>query len=99
MIYDTFKPGKTLLINLAPRGEGRFALILVEGQMLDVPTDNAQLSEGINGWFQPDCDLCRMLEQYSRAGGTHHSAMVYGIDAETMVCFAHQMGFEPVVIQ
>lgn len=98
VIYDTFKPGRSLLVNLAPRGNGKFALVMVEGQMLDVPTDNAQLSEGINGWFKPDCPLQQMLEEYSRAGGTHHSAMIYGVSAETLTCFAHQMGFEPVLV-
>lgn len=33
------------------------------------------------------------------AGGTHHSAMIYGVDVEEMRAFGQMMGFSVVVIE
>ena len=33
------------------------------------------------------------------AGGTHHSAMIYGVDIEELKAFGQMMGFNTVVIE
>lgn len=38
------------------------------------------------------------LEAYSRAGGTHHAALVYGDAVNTVCKFSTFMGWENVII-
>lgn len=71
-----FKPGKAVFVNLAPAPDG-FNLILAPVEIVS-EGENATFEECIRGWFKPAMPLSRFLEEYSKAGGTHHAAMVYG---------------------
>ena len=42
--------------------------------------------------------LEEVLEEYSRNGGTHHSAMVYGVSAEAIKPLARQFGWKFVTL-
>ena len=90
--YGTFKPGKACYVNLAPGGDGRYTLICTAGEVLPVHGKN-EMRESVNGWFRPDGSVADYLERFSRLGGTHHSALVYGAHMEELAMFAHCMGF------
>ena len=97
VVFDTFRPGPAVIVNLAPMGNGRFRLVLAPVELLDVRPDNAH-ADTVNGWFRPAMPIALFLEAYSRAGGTHHSALVYGVRVESMRLFGQLLGFETVVI-
>ena len=90
-------PGRAAIVNLAPAGDGKFRLTAINGEMLTVP-DNTQFEGLVNGWFKPDAPLDKMLEQYSLNGGTHHSAMIYGVRAESLRPIAYKFGWTFTVI-
>ena len=48
--------------------------------------------------MRPTLPLPEFLKEYSLAGGTHHSAMVYGNDADAIAAFGRIMGFKVVTI-
>ena len=56
-------------------------------------------SAGVQGWMRPSLPLPEFLKEYSLAGGTHHSAMVYGNDADAIAAFGRMMGFDVVTIR
>ncbi len=95
--YGTFKPGKVVLVNLAPGGKGRYTLILAPGDVLRVGRDN-NMANSVNGWFKPQQPLPDFLEKFSRVGGTHHSVMVYADCLDEMSAFAAAMKFDCVII-
>lgn len=72
-----YRAGKATLINLAPGPDDRFSLTLVPVEMLDVQGQD-KMQSTVRGWFKPPMELSRFLPTYSRLGGTHHSALVYG---------------------
>jgi|GEM_PF-114413 len=74
--YGRFKEGDVVYVNLAPRADNKYALIVAQGKMLGVNNiDN--MKDGIHGWFKPKVTVPDFLEQYSKVGGTHHGAIVY----------------------
>ena len=56
-------------------------------------------TRGIHGWFKPEIPLEDFLAEYSRAGGTHHLAVSYGMDVGAVETFGAMMGWETVVIR
>lgn len=90
--YGTFRPGKAAYVNLAPGGEGGYTLICTQGEMLPVSGEN-NMQESVNGWFRPNAPVAAYLERFSRLGGTHHSALVYGDCVHELEMFARCMGF------
>lgn len=90
--YGTFRPGKAAYVNLAPGGDGKYTLICTEGEVLPVHGKN-NMRESVNGWFRPSAPVADYLERFSRVGGTHHSALVYGACTQELSMFAHCMGF------
>ena len=95
--YKTMMGGRAVFINLAPFGNGRYTLTLAPGQMLSIVGENKMGSE-TNGWFKPDVSLETFLEQYSLAGATHHSVLVYGDVLEQLLPLADFLGCKSVVI-
>lgn len=92
-----FKPGEATLINLAPRPEGEFALIVAPVAVTDVQCED-RMTDLVRGWLRPELPLADFLEAYSMEGGTHHSAIIYGNFAEDMVRFAEIMDWKAVVL-
>lgn len=92
-----FRPGDATLVNLAPTEEG-FSLILSPVKLEDCGSKTGAYGIGIQGWMTPPCELPAFLKRYSLAGGTHHSALVYGVGVETLSAFGRMMGFKVVVI-
>ena len=94
---NCYRGGKVVYINLAPQKEG-FRMIVTEGEMLDIGLENGAYGNATQGWFKPHKPLREFLKEYSLAGGTHHSAMIYGADKEEIKAFGTMMGFETVEI-
>lgn len=93
-----FKAGNAVLANLAPCGGDEFTFIVAPVAVMDVPGED-RMGDAIRGWIKPELPLADFLERYSREGGTHHSAIVYGDVARDMVRFAAMMGWRSVVLK
>jgi L-arabinose isomerase len=92
-----FRAGNAVLVNCAPAPNERYTLIVAPVTMLDISgPDN--MSDSIHGWFRPEMPIADFLAEYSRAGGTHHSALVYGDVADDIVRFGRLMGWNVVTL-
>jgi L-arabinose isomerase len=94
--FGCLKPGGAVLVNLAPLSPDRFTLIAAEVDMLAPDWDESALHNQIRGWMKPRMPLPDFLEWFSMAGGTHHSALVYGADIRAIEAFGRMMGFDVV---
>ncbi|MDD3545994.1 MAG: hypothetical protein PHG96_11655 [Kiritimatiellae bacterium] len=89
------KPGPAVFVNLAPGPDDSFTLIVVpvdvlpEGDRLAPAMRNA-----IRVWVRPRGGVAPFLDAYSRAGGTHHSALVLGEHVEAIKAFGRMIGVE-----
>ena len=94
------KPGPAVFVNLAPGPDDSFTLIvapvdvLAEGGTLD-----PAMRDGVRIWVRPHVEVAPFLEAYSRAGGTHHSALVLGEHAEAVAAFGRMSGLEVVEVR
>lgn len=95
--YGRFKGGEAVFVNLAPVKDNAFTLILSPIQMLEVPGDD-KMEDSIHGWFKPKAPVSDFLSVYSKNGGTHHAAIVYGDVMDVLKNFAEIMGWELIVI-
>lgn len=96
-MYSCCKPGNAVIVNLAPMKDG-FTMILCPGKMLDIGLEQGAYRTENQGWFRPQKPLSVFLEEYSRHGGTHHSALVYDTDLEELRTFGNMMGFHVVTV-
>ena len=96
-MYTCQRDGNVTILNLVPMNDS-FTLILCPGKLLDVGLENGAYRKANQGWFQPNLPLDEFLTQYSMAGGTHHSAIVYDVDIQELKAFGSMMGFDVVVI-
>ncbi len=87
-----FRGGKAVLANLAPGPDDSYSFVLAPVTMLDV-TGEDRMTDEIHGWFQPPMAVADFLAAYSRAGGTHHSALVYGDVCDELARFGRIMGW------
>jgi len=96
--------GPAVLVNLAPLPGGRFRLIITSVTMQAV-CGRDRMKDSIHGWFRPSMPVAtatpvaEFLAAYSRAGGTHHAALVYGHAVTEIVGFGAFMGWETALIQ
>lgn len=93
-----FRGGRAVLINLAPGPNGRYTLIVAPVTMTAV-NGSDRMADSIRGWFNPEMAVADFLTEYSRAGGTHHSALVYGNAAREIAGFGEMMGWKTVLLQ
>ena len=96
--FGCLKPGRAVLVNLTPLAGNRFTLIAADVELLVPDWDESQLNNQIRGWMKPDRPLPEFLEWFSAAGGTHHSALVYGADKREIEAFGRMMGFDIVTV-
>ncbi|MFC1582550.1 hypothetical protein ACFL4W_03315, partial [Planctomycetota bacterium] len=96
-VAGQFKAGDCIFANLAPGPENSYSLILVPGQTLDVKGEDG-FPDSVRGWFKPDIELPACLEQYSRAGGTHHAALLYTDEVKILRSFGKMMGWKVVEV-
>lgn len=93
------KPGPAVFVNLAPGPDDRFSLIVAPVEVLaeDATLDPA-MRDVVRIWVRPQGRVVGFLEAYSRAGGTHHSALVLGDRAEAIAAFGRMSGLDVVRI-
>jgi len=92
-----FGPGEAVLVNLAPGPEDTFTLIVAPVTVLQVEGED-NMTDLIRGWFRPATTVSDFLESYSRLGGTHHSALVYGDVTDGILRFGQMMGWDVAVL-
>jgi L-arabinose isomerase len=91
------KPGKAVLVDLAPGPKDTFRLLVSPVEVLgDSPRPD--MRDTIRGWIRPARGVPGFLEEYGRSGGTHHHALVLGRSAEALEAFAAFAGLESKLI-
>ncbi len=93
-----FRGGEAVFVNLAPGPHDTFSLIVAPVTMVDVKGED-RMQGSIHGWFEPRMPLADFLASYSRVGGTHHAALVYGDVAGEIAHFGEIMGWRVVKLQ
>jgi len=86
-------PGEAAFVNLAPGPDDSFRLIVAPVEVLGDGTHPA-MQQTVRGWIRPAVPVAEFLEQFSRLGGTHHSALVLGEHGEAIGAFARFAGLE-----
>ena len=97
-ITGALREGEAVFVNCAPGPDDTFALIIAPVTVLPDTTVEA-MKASVRGWIRPACPVATFLEEYSKAGGTHHSTLVMGNHTEALAAFARYAGMEPVVIK
>jgi len=94
------QPGPAVFVNLAPGPDDSFSLIVAPVEVLpeDASLDPA-MRDVVRIWVRPRGKVAPFLEAYSRAGGTHHSALVLGDRAEAVAAFGRLSGLEVVRLE
>ena len=92
-----FRGGQAVLVNLAPGPDDTYTLIAAPVEMIDVEGED-KMAGTVHGWFRPPMPIADFLARYSRLGGTHHSALVYGEVAEDVAKFGKLMGWNVVLL-
>ncbi len=83
----SLKPGLATIVNLSPGPNDVPELITVRGEVMPFPEND---NKRISGWFRPVTPFCDFLRKYSEFGGTHHSALCYGVHDsfwDDLACF------------
>ena len=87
-----FRGGAAVFVNLAPGPSNTYTLIVAPVAVLDVEGKDA-MGDSIHGWFRPAQPVADFLAAYSKIGGTHHAALVYGDVAGSIAAFGEMMGW------
>ena len=95
--YGRFSAGDAVLVNLAPGPDNTYALIVAPVAMQEVAGED-KMADSIHGWFKPSLSVADFLAAYSRVGGTHHSALVYGKVAEEIVRWGKLMEWNTILL-
>jgi len=94
-VVGRLKAGKAVLCSLSPIDSDKFRLIVSDGEMLPVNSED-RFEDVIHGWFKPDIHLEDFLANFSRWGGIHHSVLVYGSGSENVIEFGKMMNWDIV---
>ena len=89
--------GPGVLVNLAPWADDEFCLIVAPVEVLEDGT-HPNAKQGIRVWIQPELPVAAFLEEYSRLGGTHHSALVQGKHTEAIAALGRMAGLHVRVL-
>jgi len=88
IITAGFAPGRGTIVNLAPGPDDTFSLVTADVEVLEDAV-NPRMRDSIRAWIRPQTlPIARVLEGDSYWGGTHHSALVYGLPTEALAAFA-----------
>lgn len=91
------KPGPAVFVNLAPGPDDGFSLLVAPVEVLaETPALDPRMRDAVRAWVRPRGRVTDFLEAYSRAGGTHHSALVLGDRAGAVAAFGRLCGLEVV---
>jgi len=93
------RPGPAVFVNLTPGPKDTFSLIVAPVEVLaEDATLDPTMRDGVRAWMRPQGKVASFLEAYSRAGGTHHSALVIGDRADAIAAFGRNCGLDIVRI-
>lgn len=92
------KGGKACYLNISPNANGSFDMILSNVEMVSLPKSIGSFDNAISGWFKPNTNLEEFLAKFSELGGTHHSILVYDVDANILKHFAKTLGLNYYII-
>jgi len=95
--FGRFKPGEAVFVNLTPSSKNTYKLIVSPVTMVDIKGEDRMI-DTIRGWFAPKMPVEDFLAEFSRAGGTHHSTIVYGNAIEEIISFGKMMGWNVIII-
>ncbi len=98
LVVGRFRPGRIVLVNLAPAGGSAYRLIVSPAAMLPV-SGTDRMEESVRGWFKPAIPMSEFLAEYSRLGGSHHLAVSYARDTKPIEYFGLLMGWNVAVIR
>lgn len=90
--------GQACIVNMLPNAEGWFDIVIAEGEMMQLPEYLENFATSMNGWFKPKKEVAAFLEEYSTLGATHHSALIYDVDAKSLALFAKTLGMKYTII-
>ena len=90
-LAGAIKPGPAVFVNLVPGPKNSFDLLVAPVEMLADST-REDMQGTVRGWMRPRRPVAEFLEEYSRHGGTHHSALVLGERADEISAFARFAG-------
>jgi L-arabinose isomerase len=88
-----YKSGCGVLVNLSPAGDNSYTLVVAPGEIMGIDGED-KMDSTVHGWFKPEIPVPEFIESFSNAGGTHHSAFVYGHAAADLTRFGVMMGWE-----
>ena len=91
--YMCYRPGKAVYVNVAPSVKG-FSLIATPVELMGCGLEYGVYRSSVQGWMKPDRPVGEFLKAFSELGGTHHSALAYNADVDTVLAFGRMMGFE-----
>lgn len=89
--------GAAVYADLAPGSGDTFSLIAAPVEVLEVQGED-RMADSVRGWFRPRMPISDFLARYSATGGTHHSALVYGVDVSEIARFGELMGWNVIVL-
>ena len=95
--YGRYRGGKAVFVNLY-RGTEDYRVVLSDVEMLEVTDGEDRFSAKVRGWMKPRKPVGRFLEDLSRCGATHHSALVYGESTASLAFFCRLLGLEYDII-
>jgi len=99
VVTGAVTPGPAAFVNLAPVPDDTFTLIVAPVDVLaEDDTLDPAMRDTVRAWVRPRLPAAEFLEAYSRAGGTHHSALVLGDVAEAVAAFGRQIGVDVLEI-
>jgi len=93
-----FRGGDAVLVNLAPGSHDSYSLIVAPIAMQEIKGED-RMAENVHGWFKSSLPVGEFLAEYSNAGGTHHSALVYGKVGEEIAAWGKLMQWNTVILQ
>lgn len=96
--YGRFRGGAAVYVNLAPGINQTFTWILSPVDMLEAEGED-RMEGSVRGWFEPTIPVADFLAAYSKHGGTHHGAIVYGDALKVMEELGALMGWNTVIIK
>jgi L-arabinose isomerase len=91
-----YETGPCTLATLVVLGDGRYRLVVSEGEILD--TEELPALEMPYGFFRPDTGVRTCMDAWLRAGGPHHQALNRGRVARAWRRFGEAAGIEIVEV-
>src|SRR3954452_22713759 len=91
-----YETGAMTLATLVVLGDGKYRLVVSEGEILD--TEELPALEMPYGFFRPDTGVRTCMDAWLRAGGPHHQVLNRGRVAGSWARFCEAAGLELVTV-